>query len=180
MEVFQTYSSYFATIIMPLLVCLIPLYGMIKGVKVYESFVEGAKEGFKIGVMIIPYLVAIFVAINMFKESGAMEMMQNALRPVLSFVGFPPELVPMAIIRPLTGSGSSAVVADMAQQYGTDSPLTRMAGTMFGSTETTLYVLAVYFGAVNVKKTRFALAAGLIADAAAIFLSVYVIRLMFG
>ncbi len=180
MEVFRINASYFATIIMPILVCLIPLYGMFKGVKVYESFVEGAKEGFKVGVMIIPYLVAIFVAINMFKESGAMETMQNALRPVLGFIGFPPEVLPMAIIRPLTGSGSAAVVADMAQQYGTDSLFTRMAGTMFGSTETTLYVLAVYFGAVNVKKARHALAVGLIADIVAILLSVYVIRLMFG
>ena len=180
METFRILADYFATLIVPLLVCLIPLYGICRGVRVYESFVEGAKEGFKVGVMIIPYLVAIFVAINMFKVSGAMDTMENVMRPVLTFIGFPPEVLPMAIIRPLTGSGSAAIVADLAREHGTTSILTRMAGTMFGSTETTLYVLAVYFGAVNVKKSRHALPAGLFADICAIFLSVYVIRLMFG
>ena len=180
METFRIFADYFATLVIPALVIAIPIYGMIRKVRVYESFVEGAKEGFKVGVMIIPYLVAIFVAINMFKESGAMESMENMLRPVLTWIGFPPEVLPMAIIRPLTGGGSAGVVADLAKEYGTDSLITRMAGTMFGSTETTFYVLAVYFGAVNVKKTRHALPAGLIADIVAIFLSVYIIRLMFG
>ena len=179
MDTFRIYADYFAALVVPLLMCSIPLYGMCKKVRVYESFVEGAKEGFKVGVMIIPYLVAIFVAINMFKESGAMETMENVLRPVLTAIGFPPEILPMAIIRPLTGSGSAAIVADLAKEHGTGSIITRMAGTMFGSTETTFYVLAVYFGAVNVKKSRHAVPAGLFADIVAIFLSVYVVRLMF-
>lgn len=180
MDTIRIYQDYFAAVIIPLIVIAIPIYGMCKRVPVYESFVEGAKEGFKVGVMIIPYLVAIFVAINMFRASGAMGAMEDALRPMLTAIGFPPEVLPMAIIRPLTGGGSAGVVADMVQRFGADSTLTRMAGTMFGSTETTFYILAVYFGAVNVKKTRHALPAGLIADIVAIFLSVYIVRLMFG
>ena len=173
-------QEYFASVIIPLIVIAIPIYGMCRRVKVYESFVEGAKEGFKVGVMIIPYLVAIFVAINMFRASGAMEAMEEILREPLSMVGIPPEVLPMAIIRPLTGGGSAGVVADLTQQYGSDSIITRMAGTMFGSTETTFYIIAVYFGAVNVKKTRHAVPAGLIADFVAILLSIYIVRLWFG
>jgi spore maturation protein B len=180
MEEIRIYQSYFSAVAIPLIVISIPLYGMFRRVPVYESFVEGAKEGFKVGVMIIPYLVAIFVAINMFRASGAMGAMEDFLRPALTLIGFPPEVLPMAIIRPLTGGGSAGVVADLAQQHGMDSIITRMAGTMFGSTETTFYILAVYFGAVNVKKTRHALPAGLIADVVAIFLSVYIVQWWFG
>lgn len=180
MEEIRIYQDYFAAVVIPLIVIAIPIYGMFKRVPVYESFVEGAKEGFKVGVMIIPYLVAIFVAINMFRASGAMVAMEEFLRPALSAIGFPPEVLPMAIIRPLTGGGSAGVVADLVQQYGTESIITQMAGTMFGSTETTFYILAVYFGAVNVKKTRHALPAGLIADIIAIFLSVYIVRMLLG
>lgn len=180
MEDIRFYQDCFAAVIIPIIVIAIPIYGMCRRVSVYESFVEGAKEGFKVGVMIIPYLVAIFVAINMFRASGAMGAMEDALRPMLTAIGFPPEVLPMAIIRPLTGGGSAGVVADLVQQHGTESIITQMAATMFGSTETTFYILAVYFGAVNIKKTRHALPAGLIADIIAIFLSVYIVRLMLG
>jgi len=120
-ETLRIYQDYLAAVIIPLIVIAIPIYGICRRVPVYESFVEGAKEGFKVGVMIIPYLVAIFVAINMFRASGAMSAMEEGLRPVLSWIGFPPEVLPMAIIRPLTGSGSSAVVADLVQVYGPDA-----------------------------------------------------------
>lgn len=180
MEELRIYQDYLAAVIIPLIVIAIPIYGMCRRVSVYESFVEGAKEGFKVGVMIIPYLVAIFVAINMFRASGAMGAMEDFLRPVLTAIGFPPEVLPMAIIRPLTGGGSAGVVADLVQEHGTESIITQMAATMFGSTETTFYILAVYFGAVNIKKTRHALPAGLIADIVAIFLSVYIVRLLLG
>ena len=180
MEEIRIYQGYFSAVAIPLIVIAIPLYGMFKKVSVYESFVEGAKEGFKVGVMIIPYLVAIFVAINMFRACGAMKQMELWLQTPLAFIGFPPEVLPMAIIRPLTGGGSAGIVADLAQEHGTNSLITQMAGTMFGSTETTFYILAVYFGAVNVKKTRHALPAGLIADIVAIFLSVYIVRMLLG
>ncbi len=166
--------------IIPLMLVGFPLYGLYKRVPVYESFVEGAKEGFQVAVRIIPYLDAILFAIAMFRASGAMEALTRALDPVLGLFGFPAELLPMAIIRSLSGSGSAALVVDMINQYGEDSILVKMAAVMFGSTETTFYVIAVYFGAVNIKKTRHAVPAGLAADVAAMLFAVWTVRLLFG
>ena len=180
MEVFRTIISYFSIFVLPAMIVGLPLWGLIKRVKVYEEFVEGAKEGFRVAVMIIPYLVAILFAIGMFRASGALDFLTDGLRPILSAIGFPPEVLPMAIIRPLTGSGSAAIVADMIQAYGEDSIFVKMAGVMFGSTETTFYVIAVYFGAVNVKNTRHAVPAGLTADIAAMFFAVYLVQWFFG
>lgn len=180
MDTFRHLIDLISVFVLPAIIIGFPLYGLIKKVPVYEEFVEGAKEGFSVAVKIIPYLVAILFAIGMFRASGAMDFLIDGLRPVLALIGFPAELVPMAIIRPLTGSGSAAVVAEMIQQYGEDSILVKMAATMFGSTETTFYVIAVYFGAVQVKKTRHAVPAGLIADLFAMILAVYVVRLLFG
>lgn len=169
-----------AVFILPLIIVLIPLYGLIKKVPVYEVFVEGAKEGFEIGVRIIPYLVAILFAIGMFRASGAMDWMISGLRPVLSLVGFPADLLPMAIFRPLTGSGSVGVLAEMIETFGEDALVVKMAATMFGSTETTFYVIAVYFGAVGVKKVKYAVQTGLIADLAGIIASVVIVYWLFG
>jgi spore maturation protein B len=166
--------------VIPVIIVGFPLYGLYKRVPVYESFVEGAKEGFAVAVRIIPYLVAILFAIGMFRASGAMEFLVAGLGPILAPLGFPAEVLPMAIIRPLTGSGSAGLVADMINQYGEDSIYVKMAATMFGSTETTFYVLAVYFGAVNIKKTRHAVATGLTADVAAMLISVWTVWLLFG
>lgn len=168
-----------ALLILPIILVFIPSYGLFKKVAVYEEFVSGAKEGFEIGVRIIPYLVAILFAIGMFRASGAMDFMISALDPVLSFVGFPAEVLPMAIMRPLTGSGSVAILADIIQTYGEDSILVKIASTMFGSTETTFYVIAVYFGAVSVKRTRYAVQAGLIADFAGITASILICYWLF-
>jgi len=168
-----------AIFIIPAMLVGFPLYGLYKRVPVYESFVEGAKEGFGVAVRIIPYLVAILFAIGMFRASGAMDFLVAALDPVLGVIGFPPEVLPMAIIRPLTGSGSAALVVDMINQYGEDSIFVKMAAVMFGSTETTFYVIAVYFGAINIKRTRHALAAGLTADLAAILIAVWTVSLLF-
>lgn len=166
--------------VIPTIVVGFPLYGLYKRVPVFETFVEGAKEGFQVAVRIIPYLVAILFAIGMFRASGAMEALTAALQPILAVVGFPAEVLPMAIIRPLTGSGSAGVVAEMIATYGEDSLLVKMAATMFGSTETTFYVIAVYFGAVNIKRTRHAVPAGLTADFAAMLIAVWTVRLLFG
>jgi spore maturation protein B len=163
----------------PLLMVGLPIYGLCRRVPVYEKFVEGAKDGFSTAVRIIPYLVAILFAIAMFRASGAMAYLQEGLRVPLSWIGMPPEVLPMAIVRPLTGSGSLAVLADMTKQYGADSILTKMAATIYGSTETTFYVVAIYFGSVNIRKVRHALAAGIIADISSILLSCWVIRLFF-
>ena len=166
--------------VVPLILVVFPLYGLYKRVPVYENFVEGAKEGFQVAVRIIPYLVAILFAIAMFRASGAMDFLARALATVLGLIGMPPEVLPMVIIRPLTGSGSAGIVVDMIRQYGEDSILVKMAAVMYGSSETTFYVIAVYFGAVGIKKTRHAVPAGLIADAAAMVLAVWTVRLLFG
>jgi len=166
-------------LVLPLLIVLIPMYGLFKKVPVYEEFVVGAKEGFDIGVRIIPYLVAILFAIGMFRASGAMDWMITILEPVLSLVGFPAEVLPMAILRPLTGSGSVGILADLIATHGEDSLVVKMAATMFGSTETTFYVLAVYFGAVGVKRTRYAVSAGLLADLTGVIASIVVCYWLF-
>lgn len=163
----------------PVMLVGIPLIGLFRKVKVYETFVEGAKDGFDVAVRIIPYLVAILVAIGMFRGSGAMDMLTEALRPMLMAVGFPPELFPLSVLRSLTGSGSLAIVTDLVETHGPDSMISRMASTMYGSSETTFYVLAVYFGAIGVKKTRHAVPAALIADAIAVVASIWVCLWLF-
>ncbi|MFQ6608009.1 MAG: spore maturation protein [Fidelibacterota bacterium] len=167
--------------IIPFILALIPLYAMLaRKVKVYEVFVEGAKEGFTIAVRIIPYLVAILVAIGMLRASGVLDWMIVGLQPVLSFIGFPPENLPLAFMRPLSGSGSFGLLADLVNLHGADSLQAKIGATMYGSTETTFYVLAVYFGAVGVRKSRHAVLAGLMADLAGIVGAVYICRLFFG
>jgi spore maturation protein B len=158
----------------PVLLVGIPLIGLIRKVKVYDVFIDGAKEGFQVAVNIIPFLVGILVAIGMFRGSGAMDLLTEALRPVLSLVNFPPELFPLAVFRSLTGSGSLALTTDIVKTHGPDSFLGITASTMYGSSETTFYVLAVYFGAVAVKKTRHAVPAALIADIVAAIAAVAV------
>jgi len=165
--------------VIPSIIIGFPLYGLYKRVPVYEEFVTGAREGFQVAVNIIPYLVAMLVAVAMFRASGAMDFMVEGLRPLLAPLGFPPEVLPMAITRPLTGSGSAGIMLDLINQYGADSIIVKIAATMFGSSETTFYVIAVYFGAVNIRKTRHAVPAGLLADFAATILSVVVVRWMF-
>ena len=165
--------------VIPLIIIGFPLYGLYKRVPVYEEFVVGAKEGFQVAVNIIPYLVAILFAVAMFRASGAMDFFVEALRPLLAPLGWPPEVLPMVITRPLTGSGSAGIMLDLISRYGEDSIIVKTAATMFGSTETTFYVIAVYFGAVNIRKTRHAIPAGLIADISAMIFAVYVVRWLF-
>ena len=164
----------------PFLLSFFPLYAALRRVKVYEEFVEGAKEGFQTSVMIIPYLVAILVAIGMFREAGGIKMISDALKPALDLVRFPTELLPMCLVRPLSGSGTLGLFSDIVKEFGPDSLLARTAGTIYGSTETTFYVIAVYFGAVNVRRTRHAVPAGLIADAVGIIASIFICQMMFG
>jgi spore maturation protein B len=163
----------------PVLLVTIPLIGLLRKVKVYDTFVDGAKEGFGVAVNIIPFLVGLLVAIGMFRASGAMDLLTAALKPVMAATGFPAELFPLAILRTLTGSGSLAFTTDLIKTYGPDSLMGRMAATMYGSSETTFYVLAVYFGAVAVKRTRHAVPAALIGDLVAAVVTVAVCMWMF-
>lgn len=164
----------------PLLFCVFPLYAALRRVKVYEEFVDGAKEGFDVGIRIIPFLVAILVAIGMFRAAGGIDMLSAALAPLMALVGFPPDLLPMVIMRPLSGSGTLGVFTELVKNVGPDSLIARTAGTIFGSTETTFYVLAVYFGSVSVKRTRHAVVAGLTADFVGVVASLIICRLVFG
>ncbi len=163
----------------PFLLVVIPLVGFVRKVKVYDVFIEGAKEGFDVAVRIIPFLVGILVAIGMFRGSGAMDLLTAALRPIAASTGFPAELIPLAILRSLTGSGSLAFATDLVKTHGPDSLIARMASTMYGSSETTFYVLAVYFGAVAVRRTRHAVPAALIGDIVAAIAAVAVCAWMF-
>ena len=180
MESFVSIVNSLSKYIIPLIIVLIPAYALTKRVKVYEEFVEGAKEGFTIAVRIIPYLVAILVAIGMFRASGALDWLVAGLRPVLDLIGFPPENLPLAIMRPLSGSGSLGLLSDLVAEHGVDSLITRIGATMYGSTETTFYVLAVYFGSVGIRKTRHAVIAGLLADLAGVLAAVFFCNLLFG
>ena len=164
----------------PFMLVFFPFYAALRGVKVYEEFVEGAKEGFQVALKVIPFLVAILVAIGMFRGAGGIEALKSALAPLLTPLGFPPDLLPMVLVRPLSGSATMALFTELAQRLGPDSLTVRMAGTIFGSTETTFYVIAVYFGSVAVRRARHAVAAGLIADFAGVVASVVICRLMFG
>jgi spore maturation protein B len=163
----------------PVLLVAIPLAGLLRGVKVYDVFIEGAKEGFEVAVRIIPFLVGILVAIGMFRGSGAMDLLTTRLQPIAVSTGFPAELLPLAILRSLSGSGSLAFATDLVKTHGPDSLIGRTAATMYGSSETTFYVLAVYFGAVGVRRTRHAVAAGLVGDAVAAIAAVAVCAWMF-
>lgn len=164
---------------LPVIVGIIPLYALCKKVPVYETFITGAKEGFKVGVMIIPYLVAILVAIGMFRASGAIDMLANLLSPILNKIGMPTELLPLALIRPLSGSGALGIMGEIAATHGGDAFITKMAAIMVGCSETTFYVLTVYFGSVGITKFRHALLAGLIADIMSILAAVLISNFMF-
>lgn len=164
----------------PVLIAGIVAYGYFKRIKVYEVFTEGAKEGFTTAVRIIPYLVAMLVAIGIFRASGAMNLLTSILSPITRLIGMPPETVPMALMRPLSGGGAQGIMTDLFKTYGPDSFIGRVAATMMGSTDTTFYILAVYFGSVGIKNTRHALPAGLVADFVGLVTSVLVCRLVFG
>jgi spore maturation protein B len=163
----------------PVLLVFIPLFGIARNIKVYDVFIEGAKEGFQVAVRIIPFLVGILVAIGMFRGSGAMDLLTEALRPLLSATRFPPEIFPLVILRTLSGSGSLALTTDLVKQFGPDSLIGRTAATIYGGSETTFYVLAVYFGAVGVKRTRHAIPSALVGDLVAAIVAVAVCTWMF-
>jgi spore maturation protein SpmA len=166
--------------ILPALVGGIVLLGWMRGVRVFPSLVEGGKEGFDVAIRVLPYLVAVLVAVGMFRASGGLDLLVDALRPLTTAMGFPAEAVPVALMRPLSGSGAYALAADAIRAHGPDSLVGYLVSTLHGSTETTFYVLAVYFGAVGVKRTRHALLACLLADAAGVATATVLVHLLFG
>ena len=158
---------------------MFPLYAAAKRVPVYEEFVEGAKEGFQVAIRIIPFLVAILVAVGMFRAAGGVDLLARLLSPIFQPLRFPPELLPLVLMRPLSGSGSNGIFAELVKAHGPDSLIAKMGATVMGSTETTFYVIAVYFGSVAIRRTRHAVPAGLIADLAGVIASVVICNLVF-
>ncbi len=178
-DFFRAAISVISLVAIPLVLLVFLGWGLVKKVKVYEVFVEGAKDGFNTAIRIIPYLVAMLAAIGIFRASGALELLIAVLTPVTSLIGMPPETLPMALMRPLSGSGSLGIMTELMNVHGPDSLIGIMASTMYGSSETTFYVLAVYFGAVGVKNTRHAVPTGLIADLAGMLAAVWIVNLLF-
>ncbi len=175
----STFSSHF--LLFTLIVGII-LLGMRRRINIYETFIDGAKEGFSVAIKIIPYLVAMLVAIGVFRASGAMDYLVTGIASMISFLGFNTDFVealPTAFMKPLTGSGARAMMIEAMSTHGADSFVGRVASVLQGSTETTFYVLALYFGAVNIKKTRYAVICGLIADLAGIVAAIWISYLFF-
>jgi spore maturation protein SpmB len=164
--------------LVPAIMCGLLLFGYLRGVKVYEAATTGAKEGFQVAVKIIPFLVMILVAIGMFRASGAFDLMVSALRPITSIIGMPADALPMALMRPLSGSGAFGVMSEVVSR-DPNSFSSFLVSTMQGSTETTFYVLAVYFGAIGVFRPRHAVPAALFADATGILVALGICHLMF-
>ncbi len=165
--------------LIPLMIGFILIYGTIKKVPTYEVFVDGGKEGLKIAVSIIPFLIGMLVAITIFRESGALEFFVGLIRPGLLALGIPPEIVPLAIIRPISGTAALGMMSDIIATHGPDSFIGRLASTLQGSTDTTLYVLTVYFGAVGIRKMGDALKVGLLADLVGIVAAIFIVTIMF-
>jgi spore maturation protein B len=178
-DFFRALINIISVVAIPLMFLIFLGWGLVKKVKVYEVFVEGAKDGFNVAIRIIPYLVAMLVAIGIFRASGALELMIAVLGPVTNLIGMPPETLAMALMRPLSGSGSLGIMTELMNVHGPDSLIGIMASTMYGSSETTFYVLAVYFGAVGVKNTRHAVPTGLLADLAGMLAAVWICNLLF-
>lgn len=166
----ETISLY----ILPVMILTILCTAMVKKVPVYEEFIEGAKDGFKVAISIIPYLVAIIVAVSMFKASGILEFAKQFANNII-----PPDIIPIIFTRSLSGSATLGLFSDIVKEFGPDSYIAKLAAIMVGSSETTFYVLAVYFGSIGIKKYRYALLTGIIADITGIVLAIWVSRLFF-
>ena len=172
------FIEYFSNIVMPLMIVIIVIYGVIERKKIFDIFLDGAKEGIGVVLNIFPTLVGLFVAIGALRSSGIIDLIVNLLMPILNLVNFPNEILPLALIRPISGSSSIAVATDIMNRFGVDSNIGFMASVIMGSTETTVYTIAVYTSSVGIKKTRFVLWAALIADLVGILTSVVVCRFL--
>ncbi|MBF7082030.1 spore maturation protein [Desulfallas sp. Bu1-1] len=164
----------------PVVLLLVPLIAMVRKVNVFETFVEGAEDGFGTAIKTIPYLVAMLVAISVFRASGALDILVNIFSPVLNMVGFPAEVLPHAIMRPLSGGAALGIATDIIKTNGPDSFIGRLVSTMQGSSDTTFYVLTLYFGSVGISRYRYSIISGLSADFTTLVASIYVCNKMFG
>lgn len=173
MEIISQYA-------VPFIVFAIPVYAICKKVKVYEVFVDGAKEGLTVAATIVPFLVCMLCGIGMFRASGAMDWLVNILSPVTNLIGMPAEILPMGIMRSFSGGGAEGMLVDLLTNYGADTKIGRMASVAMGSTETTFYIIAVYFGCVGVTKVRHAVVAGLLGDLASLLAACFLTNIIWG
>ncbi|MFZ3577070.1 spore maturation protein [Virgibacillus sp. DJP39] len=166
--------------IIPCFILIVLLTATYKRIPTYETFVEGGKEGVKLAFSLLPFLVGMIVSIAILQASGAMTAFISLLEPLLTFVGVPPEIIPLALVRPISGTAALGMTTDLIDTFGPDSFIGRLASTMQGSTDTTLYILTVYFGAVGIKRMRYALKVGLLADLIGIIASIVIVTIVFG
>lgn len=160
-------------------VTLIPVYAYFKQVPIFSVFFKGAKEGALTLIKVLPYLTAFLVGIGMLRASGFFSFLSASLAPYLHVIGLPSELLPLVVIRPFSGGASNALMADVMHAHGGNAYISKLAATMMGSTETTFYVIAVYFGAVGIRKTRYAIPVGLLADLSGVLAAIFVCRWLF-
>ena len=167
--------EYITKSIIPIIIIIIITYGMIKGTKVYEWFIEGAKEGLKVCINIFPYLLAMIIAVNIFREAKLLDILNNMISPIAGVIGLPKEVIPLVLIKPLSGSGAMGILTDILKNYGPDSYIGLIASVIMGTTETIFYTVTVYFGAVQIKKVRHTVWAALLADMTAIIVSIFIV-----
>lgn len=167
--------EYITKSIIPIIIIIIITYGMINGRKVYEWFIEGAKEGLKVCINIFPYLLAMIIAVNIFREAKLLDILNNIISPIAGVIGLPKEVIPLVLIKPLSGSGAMGILTDILKNYGPDSYIGLIASVIMGTTETIFYTVTVYFGAVQIKKVRHTVWAALLADMTAIIVSIFIV-----
>ena len=172
--------SLFFTMLVPLLMVSVAVWGLYKRVDLWDAIIHGAGDGLGVLLRIVPALIGLMTAVYMLRASGALELLGEFLGPLLRFLGIPPETVGLLLVRPVSGSAALGVGAELIETYGPDSPVGRTAAVMLGSTETTFYTIAVYFGAAKVGRTRYAVPAALCADAAGFLAAAWAVRLVFG
>lgn len=166
--------------VLPLVITVIVVFGLVKGVKIFDCFIEGAKDGLKTVKSILPSIVGLVVAVSMLKASGGLDIIVKLLSPISGVTGIPEEIMPLAVLNPISGGGALSMYELILKDYGPDSYLGRVASVMMGATETTFYAIAVYYGSVGIKKTRHTVMAGLIADFTSFIASAWTVRLFFG
>ncbi len=172
------FVNFLSNLAMPMIILMIVTYSLKERNKVFDDFLEGAKEGIEIVLSILPTLIGLFVAIGALRSSGILDIIIRLIMPLLNVIHFPSEIMPLAMLRPISGSGSIAIATDIMKNYGVDSTIGMMASTIMGSTETTLYTIAIYTSCVKIKKTRFVLVASLVADIVGMLVSVGIFRIM--
>lgn len=176
----MAYVTTISTWIIPLFILIVLLVATYRKLPAYELFVDGGKEGVKMAFTLLPFLLGMIVSIAILRSSGALDAFIHLISPILSFVGIPPEIVPLALVRPISGSAALGMTTELTQVHGPDSFIGRLATTMQGSTDTTLYILTLYFGAVGIRRMNYALKVGLLADLVGITVSIIIVKIVFG